>query len=209
MNFETIFLKIHFKKNSLNFITSYNPHHEFKKQHLPHIESMINSFKPFDKIIVVGDFNQDLLNNRGDQLMAIMNSHNFKNSLHKPIHYQGKASTQIVVFSNDPFLINSSNVVPCPFSNHSFIVSQVNYKPVRSNLASVYSRILNDKNLEEIRSTLSSQIHQFVILDSLSSCNEKFLAFSKIILFVVDEIAPKKNSELRKITICPGLIRNC
>ena len=103
-NFETICLKIHLKKNSLNFITSYNPHNEFKKQHLPHIESMINSFKPFGKIIVVGDFNQDLLSNRGDQSMDIMNSHNFKYSVHKHNHHQGKASSLIdVVFSIDPY----------------------------------------------------------------------------------------------------------
>ena len=61
------------------------------------------------------------------------------------------------------------------FSNHFPIVSQVNYKPVRSNVASVYVRILNDKNLEEILSTLSSKIHQFDILDSFSSCNDNFV----------------------------------
>ena len=97
--------------------------------------------------------------------MDIINSYNFKNSEQKPTHHQGKASTLInVLFPNDPYLIYSYpkshvtlTVVPCLFSNHSFIVSQVNCKPVHSNVASVSSRILNDKNLEKIRSTLSSQ----------------------------------------------------
>jgi hypothetical protein len=133
-----------------------------------------------------------------------MNSYNFSNSVSEPTHHQGASSTLIdIVFANNKD-IDRTTVFPCPFSNHSFAVCQANFSSAALTKSSVVGRILNEKNLIEIRKILASENHRFDSID-LFDVNDKFFAFTKAIMSVVDEVAPLKKFRLKKSNAIPWI----
>ena len=111
--FETIAFTYKINKMNCILITSYNPHFEYRHDHLKHLELVINMFPPASKTCIIGDLNQDLLTNKGDLLVSSLSDYNFHNFVKKPTHFQGNSSSLIdVCFLNDPHLINSCLVVP-------------------------------------------------------------------------------------------------
>ena len=109
--YETIALTLILNKMNFSLITSYNPHFEFRNDHLKNLEQVINLFSASSKSCIIGDFNQDLLTNKGDLLASSMSDFNFHNFV-QPTHFQGNsASLMDACFLSDPFVLNSCCVI--------------------------------------------------------------------------------------------------
>ncbi len=145
-DFETITLALRIKNNITNFIFSYNPHFEHSNEFLSHIEERIKSLPPCRPIFIIGDFNQDLLSSRSDNLKSLMLDYNFSTLIDSPTHFMGDSASSIdVLFFNTADSVVKSTVVPCPFSNHEFILSTLNFETSRSMVLNyVNTRILNE-----------------------------------------------------------------
>ena len=67
--YETVALN--YVVNILNFylIPSFNPHFEYKHNHLKHFEFIINMFPDSSKTCIIVDLNQDLLANKVELLL--------------------------------------------------------------------------------------------------------------------------------------------
>jgi len=166
---------------------------------------MLKKFNLTSRIFIIGDLNQDLISGRGDHLISLMNSYNFSNSVSEPTHHQGASSTLIdIVFANNKD-IDRTTVLSCPFSNHSFVVCHDNFSSAALTKSSVVGRILNEKNLTEIRKILASENHRFDSIDLFDDVNDKFFAFTKAIMSVVDEVAPLKKFRLKKSNAIPWI----
>ena len=132
---------------NFNLIASYNPHFEYRHEHLKHLELVINMFPASSKTCIIGDLNQDLLTNKGELPISSLSDYNFQNFIQSPTHSQGNSSSLIdVCFLNDPQLMNYCCVVPCPFSNHCFIACSLNFKPSSCSASTISARVLNEKN---------------------------------------------------------------
>ena len=104
--FETIALTLVVNNVNFNLIASYNPHFEYRHEHLKHLELVINMFPASSKTCIIGDLNQDLLTNKGELLLSSMSDYNFQNFIQSPTHSQGNSSSLIdVCFLNDPQLL--------------------------------------------------------------------------------------------------------
>ena len=207
--FETIALTLILNKMNFNLITSYNSHFEFRNDHLKHFEQVINMFSASSKSCIIGDFNQDLLTNKGDLLASSMSDYNFHNVVVQPTHFQGTSASLIdACFFNDPLMLNSCCVIPCPFSNHCFVACSFNLKPPSSAASTISARVLNEKNLSMINNKLVECSTLFDIVDVYDDVNDKFHTFCKIVADIVDEFAPIKKSVSKKTPLFRGWIKN-
>ena len=78
--------------------------------------------KKCKSIVLIGDLNQDLLTNNGNNLKFLMESQNFKSYQNKPSHIMKNSQTCIDnVFCNNNELISSTETSSCPFSDHEFV----------------------------------------------------------------------------------------
>ena len=86
-------------------------------------------------ITLFGDLNHDLLSQNGVKLIELLSGYNF-------IRYPNNQPTRIfknsttlldVAFSTfDKHLISKTHTINYPFSDHSFVVSVLNLKPLKS-----------------------------------------------------------------------------
>ena len=199
-NFESIAFSIEINKRVLNFVGSFNPHYNERNAHIDHISSMLLKYKPDSKLILIGDWNQNLLDTNGDDLKSFLNDFNLINMVTKPTHNQRNTKSLIdVVCVNERKVLYDVNVIDCPFSNHSFVFCNINIMSIESKSRFLLTRLLNEANLEAIKSLIRSESHKFSIWDSFECVDDKFSAFESILIDAIDSIAPIKKFRAKKI----------
>ena len=127
-----------------------------------------------------------------------MLDYNFSTLINSPTHFMGKSASLIdVVFFNKVDSITNSTVVPCPFSNHEFILSTLSFETKRSDTSSsINSRVLSSKSLDLIHNELSST--NFDILKKFDNVDEWWHVIKRIFLSIIDKYAPIKKLRLKK-----------
>ena len=99
-----------------------------------------------------------------------------------------KSSTLLdVVYSNYEGLLYQTETIPCPFSDHHFVLAALNLKPVKF---LINSRFISQLKLDQIK--LLIKTIPFNCLNAVESVENKFFLFKKLILEIVDEISPLK-----------------
>lgn len=93
-------------------------------------------------------------------------------------------------------MINSTDVINCPFSDHSFLVASLRLKSKTSDVSVVESRRLNPDKLDLIDDCLSQT--PFHLIDSVEDSDDKFFIFIKLINDVLNEIAPIRSIRVKK-----------
>jgi hypothetical protein len=186
------------KNKKVNFVFSYNPHFEFSNEFLKHLEDKIKSLQPLRPSFIIGDLNHDLLTNRSENLKSLMLDYNFATLIDAPTHFVGESATAIdVVYYNNTDSILKSTIIPCPFSNHEFILATLNFDTNCSNISSsINARVLNNKSLDHIQRELDAT--NFDIAKQFIDIDERWAVIKRIIASVVDKIAPVKKFRLKK-----------
>ena len=157
--FEIIVLTVKFKYKFVNFIIGYNPHYEFSNNFNSYLEELLKSTNLMHPTLILGDLNQDLLTSKGNNLRSIMENYGFKIPYFEATHIQGGKSSLIdVSLGNDEELFAASSVVGCPFSNHQFIIGSCNLEMNANDKHILRARVLNEINLESIRTKILLQM---------------------------------------------------
>ncbi len=199
--FETIKFSITFSSKNIKkhtFITSYNPHFKMSNDYLAYLEDYLKSLGRKSKsVTLIGDLNMDLLSNNSTKLSILLENFNFKSFQNKPTHIMKSSQTCIdVVFSNNSELISSTHVTNCPFSDHEFVLVALNLKPVKNSPVVAETRTLNQVKLDQIDAELENC--PFNLVDSSNDVNDKFFYFKKLIMDVLDTVAPLKSIRLKR-----------
>ena len=175
-----------------NFIAGYNPHFEYSLAFNSYIERVLIESNLNHPTFLVGDLNQDLCCSKGDRLRILLSNFGLNMNYCQPTHYQGKNSSCIDISAcNDTEIIQSVLVHPCPFSNHQFVHTICNFDKVLSNSNDLKVRVLNEKNLSEIKSLMSTSSFNF--LDVFDDINDKWAYFKQMVMNIMNDIAPLKN----------------
>ena len=199
-DFETITFSVILNKTKHTFVSSYNPHFKHTPIFLSFLESHIKSLiaQNHRNVTLIGDLNQDLLTSNGDKLKSLMESFNFKSYQNEPTRLAKTSSTCIdVVFSNTSSLIESVETFRAPFSDHNFVVLALNGKQTRESPSTVESRSLTPSKLDLIDKALQSAPFSLIHSDVLGSTDDKFFTFKKLIIDVLDSIAPMKTIRIK------------
>ena len=104
-----------------------------------------------------------------------------------------------VVYSNSN-LISDVITTACPFSDHNFVLLSLDAKCSNFSPSSVETRALNASKLNLVNEAL--KLAPFGALDSAfddsaDSMNDKFFAFKKLIIDVLDQVAPLKTVRIK------------
>ena len=146
---------------------------------------------------MIGDLNMDLLSNKGDKLISLMNNFNFVSYQNKPTHFNKSSNTCLdIIFSNAHDIVNSSDNIHCPYSDHSFVVLILDTKPSKFSPAIIDSRAITADKLEKINDELLQV--PFSTLDGVDDVDDKFFLFKKLILDVIDSVAPVKSIRIKQ-----------
>ena len=136
-----------------------------------------------------------------------MESFNFKSHMNLPTRETSRkiagvehaSSTCLdVVFSNS-FLLSSCETFACPFSDHNFVLFSLDAKCSYYSPSTVETRALNEAKLNLINEAI--KIAPFSALESFDdsddAMNDKFYAFKKLIIDVLDQVAPFKSIRVK------------
>ena len=115
----------------------------------------------------------DLLSSKGNELKSFSLTNNYKNYITKYTriatkYYEKKkmhktSKTLIDVLLHNSNCVVSTNVFGCPFSDHNFILANLDFKPTRKiTIEPIFTRCLTQKKLEEIDEELSKLNHSFL-----------------------------------------------
>lgn len=195
--FETIYLSLKLNNRVNKFIFSYNPHFEYTNEYLEYLEDRLKLVNGLNPTFIIGDLNHDLLTSHGNNLNNLMLDYNFKTVLSAPTHHQGATSSLIdVVFFNDDESVLKCINIPCPFSNHDFVITTLKDNSIADINQYIKSRVLNERNLNLIKNELSSM--NFDVVNSYFDVNEKWHVIKLILMDVINKYAPVKKFRLRK-----------
>ena len=192
------------------FVSSYNPHFKFSPVYLVHLEDLLKTFfaKKFTNLTLIGDLNQDLLSINGDNLKSLMSAFNLKSHMNSPTRIACRkiagtdhlSETCIDVGYSNSNLISSLECVPCPFSDHNFVILSLDAKCTNFSPSSVETRALNNSKVDLINDAI--KYAPFGSLDtffdnSAESTNDIFYAFKKLIIDALDSVAPFKTLRIK------------
>jgi hypothetical protein len=185
---------------------------------LAHLEKILESLieKNRSNVTLIGDLNQDLLSANGDNLRSLMESFNFASHMNLPTRTSSRkisgvdhvSSTCIDVVYSNSNLISSKETLKCPFSDHNFAVFSIDAKCANFSPSAVETRALNLAKLDSIHEALKQAPFSSIdsVFDGSIDCiNDKFFALKKLIIDVLDSVAPLKQVRI-KIEISLGLM---
>jgi hypothetical protein len=99
-----------------------------------------------------------------------------------------------VILSNGNSIVDLS-VHKCPFSDHSFVIATCNIPKEKSKPIYKTTRNLSNTNLEKINELLANT--DFSQLNFFDNINDRWCVFRKLVMDIVDQIAPFKTKTLK------------
>ncbi len=198
-HFELIYFQLEVDGLASNFICAYNPHVEYSKDFFDHLENnfIMNLDLTFN-LFIIGDLNNDLLNQNGTHLSRFMHRYELINNSSDPTRTVTKFYTKTETYKTSSTLIDvilSNKLIPydsfvfdCPFSDHCFIAAIYNlgYEEIEEEF--IWRRNLSIARMKKIRLRLLDL--SFGHLEYLISPEEFWMSLKSDFLNVLNSISP-------------------
>lgn len=206
-NSEFIQLTINFGNSMLNIISSYKPPSANNMSYLDELDDLAHSLDLSVPTIIIGDLNMDMSPlDPNEHLVQFLADNQFFNFVNEPTRIASRnnyqSSTVIDVILHNGSLISSTHVVDCPFSDHKFVIANLQL-PSESPLyeSVIKSRCINQSKLEKISNSLESL--DFRSINSIPDVNIRWNTLKTSILAIIDQCAPMKSIKVRHCSPCP------
>ena len=167
-DFELIHFQLQSSKVPLNFICTYKPPNKVENNaFFTNLEDYIFTLDPNQPLLIIGDLNEDLLCDKGKDLKQFIDQYSLSNCISKPTRIKACFSNQGVRISQslidvclhnnvDQFGFNLlSDVIGCPFSDHSFICVSLRVSCEKAENEAIYGRNLNPDKIKSIVNQLN------------------------------------------------------
>ncbi len=194
---EIVFFQITVTKSSYNFICCYNPHVEHSKKFFDTLENhfIMNLDLSLD-LFIIGDLNNDLLNNNFNHLSRFMKQYNLNNAFIEPTRTVTKfykksmtyktSSTLIDVILTNKLQAVDSLVFSCPFSDHCFVGACYNLEMDAVDEPFVWRRNLSKYKVERIIELINEIPIDLVCTGK--SIDEMWILFKSSLIRIIDQI---------------------
>ena len=197
---ECLHLELKINNINCNFLAIYKPPSMNVKHFVDELDNILFQINTSLPLFVIGDLNIDLKSAKGQDFIRYMQNYDLHNHVKE---YTRMASRYIkekdtyslskslidVIFHNNSF-INNTLVVPCPFSDHCFVLADLSLPSVLETKSKKQIRNLNEKNLEIISNKISTSRFNFMCKNQ--SINETWLDLKNLLLQITNESAPIK-----------------
>lgn len=184
-NFETIHFKTRINGCIVNFVASYKSPSTDNNNYLSELENLLLSIDRTEHIIIVGDLNMNLMDEKGNELRTFLTNNEFINCVNgftRVNHIFMKKQNKIITTKSliDVILHNSScidsedvRIIKCPISDHHLIMANLSLKrDTDLKKEKVFGRCLNISKMGLINNELKSIDWQ--ILNSINLIDDKW-----------------------------------
>ncbi len=186
------------------------------------LEDLIYNYNYNDPMVIMGDLNIDLYDitinknfngSNENQLQNFIKNNNMINYVDQPTRiatiYHEKTNTfttsktliDVILHNND--LINSCNVIDCPFSDHRFVMVNLKIEKLKYEKKSIIARSLTSKNLLKI--SQEYDLIDFNRLFNSQSVNDKWIILEEELLILLNKIVPEKKIIIKSLDSFPWI----
>ncbi|CAF1009815.1 unnamed protein product [Brachionus calyciflorus] len=209
---ELIYFQIQLKNQKLNFVYSYRAPNLKEQYFFEKLDDFIHSLNLNDPLFIIGDLNMEFNTNYvNSNIRDFTNNNNLVNYVQKPTRIANKffkkpsisksTSTLIDLLLHNSNLIDDSDVIDCPFSDHHIVVAKLSIKKPSNTFQKIKCRNLSAANMAKVIETIDNT--EFKLLKESDTINDKWLNFKNIILKIVDQVAPLREISLKNINQFP------
>ena len=211
---EAIYLQLQVSNEIINIISCYKPPNESDEYFLNELEDFTFNLNLNENLLIIGDMNMDMSNspNQNHNMIEYLMNNNLKQKVAQPTrictkYYEktkqlkcSETMIDLVIHNND--FIADVNVIDCAFSDHKFVLVNLNFNASKKEEHSIIGRNLSTKKIHEI----TKQINLISLTDLTKNCqnvNEKWICVRKYLLNIINTISPEKKIKLKNNTNVP------
>ena len=206
-DFETIYFQLYVDGQLINIILSYKSPSLNNLEYLEKLENFLMLLDQREPIFIFGDLNMDLKSIKGIDLANFLIRNDLKNFVKEHTRvcrsyykekkkYQTSKSLLDICISNIEKVIDIK-VVGCPFSDHKFLLSALDFSKTKHTPFLNIGRSLTEKNLLLIADLIKSVDLSFNKNDQ--DIDQIWMKIKQKILECIDLIAPLKTFRERPL----------
>ncbi|XP_061715607.1 uncharacterized protein LOC133523870 [Cydia pomonella] len=192
MEVEQMWLKLSMNGLTLLIGTAYRPPWLSIDTFIDTMTDTISSFSKFDYIVLMGDFNINLLNNdrNASKLKLLFTYFDLKQHIDVPTHFTNNSSALIdVICSNCLVTKTQVNYIPT-LSHHAFLSCELNIRKCKPLPQKICFRPLKDIDQELFNRSIESI--KWECISELMTVNDMVNTFNCVVLSLLDAYAPQK-----------------
>ena len=208
---ECIHLQLKIHNSDCNFLIIYKPPKMNEKLFINELDEILCQLDRSLPLFIIGDLNIDLKSSKGQKLLQFMKSNDLSNFVDDYTRVASKYNNNINEFTisrslidviiHNKNIISKTKVVPCPFSDHCFVIAELTLQRAKNVSQSIEVRNLNIKNLNRITNEIS--MLDFGNLYNYSSVNQIWSKFQDSILKITNKTAPLHYISFNKKSCLP------
>ena len=199
-NGQNIIIELWLRKQKWFFVFLYKPPSECKQNFINGLSMLSDKLLcESSDIVVTGDVNIDMKNDKDNVLVEFCSDYCFKNMVNKPTCFKSITNESLidVILASKPRRLNETLVFDCGLSDcHRMISVSTKINVPRREPRKISYRSFKNFNEESFRSDVESTpfhvSHIFEDIDDITWCHER------LFLSVIDDHAPLKQKTLKK-----------
>ncbi|RNA02458.1 RNA-directed DNA polymerase from mobile element jockey-like [Brachionus plicatilis] len=201
---ELIYFQIRINGQKINFVYSYKAPNLKEQLFIDHLEEFLHSLSLNEPLFIIGDLNMDYNLTTNSNIRKFIDNNELINFVTKPTRISTKyykkpnvtrrTSIMIDLILHNGDLVEETEVIDCPFSDHHFVVAKLAVKKPSNVLKTIDCRNLSAVNMFRINSMIDEI--DFKQLRNLNDIDSKWMFLKNEITNILDKVAP-----LRKITL--------
>jgi len=205
---EAIYLQLQISNEIINIIACYKPPDENENFFLNELEDFTFNLNLNENLLIIGDLNMNMnaSMNQNQNMIDYLINNNLKQKVTQPTRICTKyyektkqlkcSETKIdLVIHNNEF-ISEINVIECSFSDHKFVLVNLNFTAAKNEDQYIIGRNFSTKKLGEITNKINL-INLEEIKNNYLNVNERWIALRKALLNIINEISPEKKIKLK------------
>lgn len=195
---ELIYFQLEIKNQKFNFIYCYRSPCLKETQYLDKLEDFLQTLNLNESLFVIGDLNMDCKNKQNSKIEIFLANNDLINFITKPTRVCTKFSkknnnikstnTIIDLILHNGDLIDETDTIECPFSDHNFILAKLTIKKQTAIRKNILCRNLSQDNLIKISSLVDCiDLRE---LKNYETIEDKWIFVRDKFVSIVDEVAP-------------------
>ena len=180
---------------------------------LDHLENYLMSINLDEHLLIIGDLNMDLRSKteKGDNLLEFMNNNEFKNCINNYTRIAKRINNEkneyiytqrlIDAVLHNKEIISKSTTISCPFSDHHFVLIELDLQSPANTEPQIECRSLTKENLVRIVDEISLTDWSFI--DHFDLIDDKWLQFKTKFMTIISNLAPYKKIKLKNKNMFP------
>ncbi|CAF0837588.1 unnamed protein product [Brachionus calyciflorus] len=209
-NLELISFQIRLNKQLYNFVYPYRAPNLNESIFFDQLEDFLHTLNLNEPLFIVGDLNSDY-NNKKHLINQFIDHNDLVNFVSKPTriatkYYRNsnttkKSSTLIDILLHNGDLVDATDVIDCPFSDHHFLIAKLNFKKAPDELKKIECRNLSAENMLKINKQIDEI--DYKLIREYKDVDSKWMFVKNEVTKILDIVSPNRKINLKNFNQFP------